>query len=139
MFWISVFKLHHTTFFNNNWYTMISKKEKKRLYKCEHCTFAYFYKITLVWFFAFFFYGVGGFQKSYVIFGGGMSKYLLFLTGMGGWSGKGQKHPYVIYKWPIMEPEINSNEISKRLFGFSFDLIFLSQNYPLLPKIQKDG
>ena len=39
---------------------------------------------------------VGGFQKSYVIFGGGMSKYLLFLTGVGGWSGKGQKHPYVI-------------------------------------------
>ena len=26
--------------------------------------------------------GVGGFQKSYVIFGGGMSKYLLFLTGV---------------------------------------------------------
>ena len=35
--------------------------------------------------------GIGGFQKSYVIFGGGMSKYLLFLTGVGGWSGKGQK------------------------------------------------
>ena len=50
----------------------------------------------LVWFFAFFFYGVGGFQKSYVIFGGGMSKYLLFLTGVGGWSEKGPKHPYVI-------------------------------------------
>ena len=42
------------------------------------------------------FYGVGGFQKSYVIFEGGMSKYLLFLTRVGGWSGKGQKHPYVI-------------------------------------------
>ena len=40
--------------------------------------------------------GVGGFQKSYVIFGGGMSKYLLFLTGVGGWSEKGLKHPYVI-------------------------------------------
>ena len=39
---------------------------------------------------------VVGFQKSYVIFGGGMSKYLLFLTGVCGWSGKGQKHPYVI-------------------------------------------
>ena len=37
--------------------------------------------------------GLGGFQKSYVIFGGGTSKYLLFLTGVGGWSGKGQKHP----------------------------------------------
>ena len=36
---------------------------------------------------------VGGFQKSYVIFGGGMPKYLLFLTGVGEWSGKGQKHP----------------------------------------------
>jgi hypothetical protein len=24
-----------------------------------------------------------------------MSKYLLFLTRLGGWSGKGQKHPYV--------------------------------------------
>ena len=27
---------------------------------------------------------------------GGIAKYLLFLTGVGGWSGKGQKHPYVI-------------------------------------------
>ena len=36
---------------------------------------------------------VGGFQKSYVTFGGGMSKYLLLLTGVGGWSGKGQKNP----------------------------------------------
>ena len=52
-------------------------------------------KVTLS-FFAFFFLGVGGFQKSYVIFRGGISKYLLFLTGVGGWSGKGQKHPYVI-------------------------------------------
>jgi hypothetical protein len=26
--------------------------------------------------------GLGGFQKSYVIFGGGMSKYLQFLTGV---------------------------------------------------------
>ena len=43
-----------------------------------------------------FFIRVGGFQKSYVIFGGGMSKYLLFLTGVGGWSGKGQNPPYVI-------------------------------------------
>ena len=34
--------------------------------------------------------GVGGFQKSYVISGCGiLSKYLLFLTGVGGWSGKG--------------------------------------------------
>ena len=54
-----------------------------------------------VWFFVFFL-GVGGFQKSYVIFGGGMSKYLLFLTGVGGWSEKGPKHnikmvPY--YRW----------------------------------------
>ena len=39
---------------------------------------------------------VGGFQKSYVIFGGGTSKYLLFLTGVGGWSLIGQKHPFVI-------------------------------------------
>ena len=39
-----------------------------------------------------FFYRVGGFQKSYVIFGGGMSKYLLFLTGVGGWSEKGPKY-----------------------------------------------
>jgi hypothetical protein len=46
---------------------------------------------------------VGGFQKSYVIFGGGMSKYLLFLIGVGGWSGKGQKHPYVIQKWPLSQ------------------------------------
>ena len=38
----------------------------------------------------------GFFQKSYVIFGGGMYKYLLFFTGVGGWSGKGQKQPYVI-------------------------------------------
>ena len=38
-----------------------------------------------------FFLGVGVFQKSYVIFRGGISKYLLFLTGVGGWSGKGQK------------------------------------------------
>ena len=41
-------------------------------------------------------YGVGGFQKSYVIFGGGISKYLLFLTGVGGCSEKDQEHPYVI-------------------------------------------
>ena len=27
---------------------------------------------------------------------GGIAKYLLFLKGVGGWSGKGQKHPYVI-------------------------------------------
>ena len=26
----------------------------------------------------------------------GIAKYLLFLTGVGGWSGKCQKHPYVI-------------------------------------------
>ena len=52
-------------------------------------------KVTLS-FFLHFLIGVGGFQKSYVIFGGSMSKYLLFLTGVGGWSGKGQKHPYVI-------------------------------------------
>ena len=67
-----------------------------RLYKCEHCTLTYSNKITLDFFFDFFFQGVGGFQKSYVIFGGSKSKYLLFLTGVGGWSGKGQKHPYVI-------------------------------------------
>ena len=42
------------------------------------------------------FEGVGDFQKSYVIFGGGMPKYLLFLTGVGGWSEKGPKHTYVI-------------------------------------------
>ena len=46
-----------------------------------------------VWFF---FSGVGGFQKSYVIFGGGRSKYLLFLTGVGGGSEKDPKHPYVM-------------------------------------------
>ena len=51
--------------------------------------------------FAFFFQGIGGFQKSYVIFEGGMSKYLLFLTVVGGQSEKGQKHPYVIKKWPL--------------------------------------
>ena len=28
----------------------------------------------------------------------GISKYLLFLTGVGGWSRKGQKHPYVIQR-----------------------------------------
>ena len=47
-------------------------------------------------FFSFFFYEVGGFQTSYVIFRVGTSKYLLFLTGLDGWSGKGPKHPYVI-------------------------------------------
>ena len=47
-------------------------------------------------YFDFFSRGVGGFQKSYVIFGGGLSKYLLFLIEVGGWSGKDQKHPYVI-------------------------------------------
>ena len=57
-----------------NLYTMVSKKEKSDI----------------------FFQGVGGFQKSYVLFEGSMSKYLLFLIGVGGWSGKGQKHPYVI-------------------------------------------
>ena len=46
--------------------------------------------------------GVGGFQKSYIIFGGGMSKYLLFLTGVGGWYEKGQKHPYVIKRWSLI-------------------------------------
>ena len=35
-------------------------------------------------------------EIKYVIFGGGMSKYFLFLTGVGGLSGKGQKHPYMI-------------------------------------------
>ena len=50
--------------------------------------------IRLNWFdFCIFFWGVGGFQKSYVIFGGSISKYLLFLTGVGGWSEKGQKTP----------------------------------------------
>ena len=38
--------------------------------------------------------GVVGFQKSYVIFGVG--KYVKILTGVGEWTGKGQKHPYVI-------------------------------------------
>ena len=53
-------------------------------------------QITLVWFLYFFsFYGVGCFQKSYVVFGVGMLKYLIFLTGVGGWSGKDQKHPYI--------------------------------------------
>ena len=64
---------------------MVSKKEKKVTLKLSR---TYFKKVMLK--------GVGGFQKSQVIFGGGMSKYLLFLTGVGGWSGKGQKHPYVI-------------------------------------------
>ena len=41
---------------------------------------------------------MGGFQKSYLIFGGGMSEYLLFLTGVGRWSRKDQKHHYVIGK-----------------------------------------
>ena len=27
---------------------------------------------------------------------GGIAKYLLFLTGVGGWFEKGQKHPYVV-------------------------------------------
>ena len=60
-------------------------------------------KITLVLFFYFYFsWVVGGFQKSDIIFGNGISKYLLFLTGragVGGWSEKGQKHPYVIQRW----------------------------------------
>ena len=64
-----------------------------RLYKCEHCTLTYFNKIMSVWFF---FLGGRWFQKPYVIFGGGRSKYLLFLTGVGGWSEQGPKHPYVI-------------------------------------------
>ena len=51
------------------------------------------------WYFLIFvffsFYGVGCFQKSYIVFGVGMLKYLIFLTGVGGWSGKDQKHPYI--------------------------------------------
>ena len=39
---------------------------------------------------------VGGFWKSYVIRRGGSAKYLFFITRVGGWSEKGQKHPYVI-------------------------------------------
>ena len=35
-----------------------------------------------------------------------MPKYLLFLTGVGGWSGKGQKHPYVIQRLFLLEDEI---------------------------------
>ena len=57
--------------------------------------------ILIVWFLHFFFLGVGDFQKSYVMFGGALSKYLLFLTGGGRWSGKGPKHPYLIKKWPF--------------------------------------
>ena len=41
---------------------------------------------------------MGGFQNSYLIFGGGMAEYLLFLTGVGRWSRKAQKHHYVISK-----------------------------------------
>ena len=63
-----------------------------RLSKCEYCTLTN--QITLVLFLYFFFFQ--GFQKSYGIFGGGMLKYLLFLTGVGGWSGKDQKHPYIL-------------------------------------------
>ena len=33
---------------------------------------------------------------------GGIAKYLLFLTGGGGWSVKGQKHHYVIKKWTLI-------------------------------------
>ena len=32
-----------------------------------------------------------------------MSKHLLFLTGVGGWSAKGQKHPCVIQRWPLIK------------------------------------
>ena len=39
---------------------------------------------------------VGGFVKSYVKEKGSPVKYLLFITRVGGWSEKGQKHPYVI-------------------------------------------
>ena len=58
-----------TSFFKNNSYTTVPKNEKSDT------------EIK---------YRVGGFQKCYVIFGGGMSKYLIFLTGVGGWSGKRQ-------------------------------------------------
>ena len=72
--------------------------------KCEHCTLTYPNKITYIsLIFAFIFLLIGGrwFSKILCNIWGSMSKYLLFLTGVGGWSGKGQKHPYVIYKWPL--------------------------------------
>ena len=80
------------------------------------CTLTYSIKIMSAWFF---FSGLGGFQKSYIIFGGSKSKYLLFLSGVGGWSKKGQKHPYVIQKWPLRL--LIRNVENKPCFSIGFD------------------
>ena len=42
-------------------------------------------------------------QKPYVIEMDGQVKTLLSLTGVGTWSKKGQKHPYVIKEQPLAE------------------------------------
>ena len=65
-----------TSFFNNNSYTMVPKMKKSDTEIKK---------------------GVGGFQKPHVIFWGGMSKYLLLLTGVSRWVvWKRPKTPYVI-------------------------------------------
>ena len=75
--YLTVFKLHHSsTTIDAQWFPK--------------------WKKGTLSFFCIFFLEVGGFQKSYVIFRGGTSKYLQLVTGAGGWSGKGQKHPCVI-------------------------------------------
>ena len=46
---------------------------------------------------------MGGFVKSYVMGRGSSAKSLLFLTRVGGWSEKGQKHPYVISEQSLIQ------------------------------------
>ena len=53
--------------------------------------------------------GVGGFVKSYVMGRGSSSKSLLFLTRVGGWSEKGQKHPYVISEQSLRSEKTNNS------------------------------
>ena len=65
--------------------------------------------------------GVGGFWKSYVMRKGGSAKYLYFITRVGGWSEKGQKHPYVI-------SEQSPRDISTIAQYGHFELLDLSHN-----------
>ena len=78
-----------------------------RLPKCKHCNLTNSNQIT---YFVFFCLQGRWFSKTYIIFGAGMLKYLLFLTRVGGWSGKGQKHNLRTIK---MVPYLDNKGLSR--------------------------
>ena len=68
---------------------------------------------------------MGGFVKSNVMGRGSSAKSLLILTRVGGWSEKGQKHPYVISEQSLRKTCVMFQKIFIQKMGKFFTQVII--------------